>query len=142
MLRTEVSQRVWRYTVPGIPASLNAMIRPGKGRFQAVRDEAERWAQEVWLAVRASGRPPEPLRRARVTLAYWFPDRRRRDPDNHAGKHILDGLRKAGVLADDTFEVVELVLRKAGVDPRNPRVEITVVARDAEEDQDEPGGAQ
>ncbi|HHY95886.1 MAG TPA: RusA family crossover junction endodeoxyribonuclease, partial [Firmicutes bacterium] len=117
---------IWRYAVPGTPDTLNRMISPGKGRFQAVRDQAEYWAEGVWLAARTSGRPREPLRKAHVELAYWFPDNHRRDPDNYAGKHILDGLRKAGVLADDTFEVVELAIKKAGVDPENPRVEITV----------------
>lgn len=50
--------------------------------------------------------------RARVTVTFEFPDRRRRDPDNYAAacKGLLDGL--TGVLiADDSFEAIELVIR-------------------------------
>ena len=38
---------------------------------------------------------------------------------------ILDGLVKAGVIVDDSFGNIELVL-SAGVDKEKPRVEITV----------------
>lgn len=49
-----------------------------------------------------------PVAKARVTLEFCFPDKRRRDPDNYSfsAKFLLDGLVKAGVLTDDSFEQI------------------------------------
>ena len=63
--------------------------------------------------------------KAVVTLTYYFPDKRRRDSDNYAGKLILDGLVRAGIIEDDSFDNVQLVLR-GGYDKENPRTEIEV----------------
>ena len=49
----------------------------------------------------------------------------RRDPDNYSGKFILDGLVKAGIIADDSFSNIDL--RLCGkVDKKNPRTEIEI----------------
>ena len=59
--------------------------------------------------------PPEASRsagHASVTLVYCFGDNRRRDPDNYSGKMILDGLVKAGIIRDDSFERIDLTLRR------------------------------
>ncbi|MEC0231168.1 RusA family crossover junction endodeoxyribonuclease [Paenibacillus alba] len=59
-----------------------------------------------------------PVAKVSITLEFFFPDKRRRDPDNHAfaAKFLLDGLVKAGVLTDDSFdEVTELRIVKGGV---------------------------
>lgn len=60
----------------------------------------------------------QPMDKVSVTLEFFFPDKRRRDPDNHAfaAKFLLDGLVKAGVLTDDSFdEVSELRIVKGGI---------------------------
>ena len=48
-----------------------------------------------------------------LTLTYVVPDRTRRDWDNYAliGKPVQDGLVKAGVLADDSFESLTAAVR-------------------------------
>ena len=51
--------------------------------------------------------------------------RQRHDPDNYNGKFILDGLREAGIIEDDSFKNIELQLCGA-YDKENPRTEITV----------------
>lgn len=68
--------------------------------------------------------------KAAVTLRYHFPDNRRRDPDNYNGKFILDGLREAGVLADDDFGHISLTVERGDVDKRNPRVEVRISERE------------
>lgn len=63
-----------------------------------------------------------------VTFNYFFPDKRRRDPDNYTGpaKYLLDGLVKAGVLPDDSFNFVELKIARKGIDRKKPRIEIVL----------------
>lgn len=73
-----------------------------------------------------SNKTKETFEKAKVTITYWFKDNRRRDPDNYCGKLIMDGLTKAGVIVDDDFDHVTLMVRKGGVDKKNPRTEIEV----------------
>lgn len=108
-------------TVPGIPPSWNELQR--QHRMQQNR-LAREWHNTVGWAAKAARAPR--YERARVTLRYWFPDRRRRDPDNYSGKLVLDGLRAVGVLADDSFQHVQLRIEQAGVDRQRPRVEIVL----------------
>lgn len=100
----------WTYRLPGIPPSNNQYIgRTNYREYQRVKKE---WAEHVALCCRlaACGCPSQPLRRAVVTLTYHFPDKRRRDPDNFSGKMLLDGLVHAGILADDSFDNIDLRL--------------------------------
>lgn len=97
----------YRYSIPAIPPSNNQYI--GRTNFREYQRVKKDWAQLVKSYCRPV--PPLPLERARVTLLYHFRDRRRRDPDNYSGKMLLDGLVAAGILRDDSFRCVELVLR-------------------------------
>lgn len=76
-------------------------------------------------AINKAQRPKKPLERAIVNITYYFKDRRRRDPDNYSGKMLLDPLVKEGILIDDSFDVVTLVL-DGKVDKQNPRTEIEI----------------
>ena len=69
--------------------------------------------------------PKKPITKAKVTLKYYFKDKKRRDPDNYSGKFILDGLVKSGVIKDDSFNNISLAL-EAGYDKDNSRTEIIV----------------
>ncbi len=110
----------YRYTIPEIPPSNNKFLgRENRWEYQKLKKQ---WAKLI--AVYCRPKPSEPLRRASVTLLYHFKDRRRRDPDNYSGKFILDGLTKAGIIADDSFDVIDLKL-KAVCDKRGA-VEIIV----------------
>lgn len=53
-----------------------------------------------------------------------MPDNRRRDAVNLL-KAPLDALAHAGVYEDDS-QIVELSIRRAGLDRANPRLEITL----------------
>lgn len=55
-------------------------------------------------------KPPRPVPKAAVRLVYHFENKIRRDPDNYSGKMILDGLVRAGIIADDSFNCIELQL--------------------------------
>lgn len=94
------------YIVPGIPPSNNQYI--GRKNYHEYQRTKKMWAERIALCCRP--KPQKPLPRAVVILTYYFPDRRRRDPDNYAPKMILDGLVKCGILVDDSFQNIELIL--------------------------------
>lgn len=107
-----------------IPQSNNKYIgRDAKWEYQ---EEKKRWA---WMikAASAKEKPNSPFETAEVTLRYHFKDKRRRDPDNYSGKMILDGLVGAGIIKDDSFNNIKLILEaEFGVDKGT---EIIVKAR-------------
>ena len=116
--------RSLRIEVPGTPPSLNQIA--GKDNPWDYRTEKNLWTESVRLLAR-SKKLPKPFDKANVTIEYFFPDNRRRDPDNYSGKFLLDGLTKAGIIVDDSFDHINLTIAKGGVDKKNPRVLITVV---------------
>ncbi len=73
-----------------------------------------------WCELIASGKKTVEIRKTRpkietpfkcvVRITYFFRTKQRHDPDNYNGKFILDGLREAGIIEDDSFSNVELQL--------------------------------
>ena len=110
------------YTIPYVPPSLNQFA--GRGNTWEYRALKKRWAELAVIYCRP--RPQEPIERAIVTLTYHFADARRRDPDNYAGNMILDGLVRAGILLDDSFNNIELRLRQGEPDRKNQRTVIEI----------------
>lgn len=110
-----------KYIIPEIPPSNNKFIgRNARWEYQNVK---KYWEELIFYTCRP--RPDKPFKKAVVTLTYYFPNKIRHDPDNYAGKLILDGLTRAGIIEDDSFEHLQLVLR-GGYDKENPRTEIEV----------------
>lgn len=97
----------YRYRIPDIPPSNNKFIgRENRWEYQNIKKQ---WAQLI--AAYCRPRPEKTLSRAAVTLIYHFKDNRRRDPDNYSGKMILDGLTVVGIIADDSFQCIDLRLK-------------------------------
>jgi len=93
-------------TVPDIPPSNNKFIgRNNRWNYQKYKKE---WAVLIRTCIKKM--PKEPYRKAVVHIHYTFPNRTRRDPDNYSGKLIMDPLVQYGIIQDDNFNVVELVL--------------------------------
>lgn len=109
--------------IPDIPPSNNKYMGRGtvKGQAFAYQNEKQRWEWLVKAAVKK--KPKKPMEKARVRITYFFPDRKRRDPDNYSGKFLLDGLTRAGIIEDDSFSNIQLELR-GEYDRKNPRTEI------------------
>lgn len=113
-------------TMQGIPPSLNQVA--GKSDPWRYRTEKANWTSIVYYAARAAkDRPEAPFDKADVYILYYFPDNRRRDADNYCGKFLLDGLTKAGVIADDSFK--HIALHIDGTVGKPARTEITVTER-------------
>ena len=108
----------------GVPPSLNRFV--GRENAKEYRAEKEQWTNAVLWTIKALRcAPPKPFDRAKVAIRYYFPDNRRRDPDNYGGKLLLDGLTRGGVIADDSFAHVSLSV-SGEVDRERPRTEITI----------------
>ena len=97
-----------KYIIPEVPPSNNRFS--GRENVWEYRKEKQRWLGLVKAFCRP--KPQEPLPKAVVTLRYFFGRHLRRDPDNYSGKMILDGLVKAGIIRDDSFERIDLTLRR------------------------------
>jgi hypothetical protein len=72
-------------------------------------------------------RPPEPYKKAKVTIRIYFPIKRRRDNLNYPCKAEIDGLVTAKLIKDDNVNVIgrpEVILE---YDKKNPRVEIEII---------------
>lgn len=74
------------------------------------------------------------LDRAEVKITYFFPTRHRRDQDNYSGKFILDGLTEAGVIKDNSFDCIKLVL-VGDYDKADPRTEVEITEMEGENEQ-------
>lgn len=113
-----------KLTIPGIPPSINEWRN--MHHHQEAKQKKE-WEQVVgWEVLRQKVKPSQPIRKAVTTYRYHFPTKHRRDPSNYSPKWLEDGLVKAGVLEDDSFDHVELKIEFGGVDRKNPRVEILI----------------
>lgn len=96
----------YSYEIPHIPPSNNKFIgRENRWEYQKIKKE---WAQLI--ALTCLPKPRKPIQHAVVRVTYHFKDKRRRDPDNYSGKMILDGLVRAGIIADDSFFCIDLQL--------------------------------
>lgn len=119
-----VSNPSIKIVIPAIPPSNNKYMGRGSKYVQQVQYQSEKqqWAWYIRSFAKYQGKPIE---KAVVKITYYFKDKRRRDPDNYAGKFILDGLVDAGILVDDSFNNIELVLRGKW-DKKKPRTEIEI----------------
>jgi len=106
-----------------IPTSLN---QRKKWLDKDVRAEKRRWEQIMWGIILEAGRPV--FRKPVVQVHFYFPDNRPRDPqDNYMSwKALTDGLTKAGVIPDDSWQHAKVKEPGAAVDRQNPRTEIVV----------------
>jgi len=111
--------------IPEIPPSNNKFMGRGTRYVQSIQyqEEKQKWAWLIRAALK--DKPKKPFEKAEVKIIYYFPTRQRRDPDNYSGKFILDGLTQAGIIKDDSFGNIDLILR-GRVDRDNPRTEIYV----------------
>lgn len=70
------------------------------------------------------------IKKGLILIKYYFPNGNRRDPDNYTPKFILDGLVKAGILKDDSWRNITLVLEYPEFNADKEETEITIIERD------------
>ncbi len=114
-----------KITIFEIPPSNNKFIGRGSNYTQRIEYQEQKRHWEWLINAAARNYTGESLKKAVVKITYYFKDNRRRDPDNYSGKFILDGLVKAGIIEDDSFKHIKLVL-DGKCDKDNPRTEIEI----------------
>lgn len=111
--------------IPEIPSSMNKFLNNNRSRH-IYQKEKKYWAELIkYAALEKKWQHKPPIKKATVGIIYYFRTKTKHDPDNYSGKFLLDGLKQAGIIEDDSFGHVELVLR-GEVDRENPRTEIRV----------------
>lgn len=81
------------------------------------------WHEEQMLRIKRH-KPKQPIPAAHVAITFFAGTRRKFDLSN-AAESVMDLLVDAGILADDSYDVVpRLLLTYGGLDPSNPRVEV------------------
>lgn len=113
-----------KYIIDLIPPSNNKF--KGRKNCWEYRELKKQWETLVFCKCRPA--PPKPLENVYVKITYYFPTRIRHDPDNYNGVFILDGLVKAKIIKDDSFDCITLLLA-GDYDKNRPRTEIEIVSR-------------
>lgn len=104
------------------PPSVNRYWRNVRGR--TLISEAGRIYRQLVIQEALVARPVRFEGPLRVSISAWLPDSRRRDADNML-KAPLDALTHAGYIDDDS-QILDLRIRKAGIDRQRPRLEVTI----------------
>lgn len=107
--------------VNDIPPSNNKFI--GRNARFAYEKAKTEWHWLIKSAIK--NKPVKPFEKAVVKITYYFANKIRRDPDNYSGKMLLDPLVREGILQDDSFNNITLVL-SAEYDKNNPRTVMEV----------------
>ena len=111
-----------KYIIPDIPKSNNEYI--GRSNIRQYQSDKRAWNGLIWAYCRP--RPTEPYKKAIVKITYHFENHTRRDPDNYSGKMILDGLVHNGIIKDDSFLCIRLILdAEFGCKHRETVIEVT-----------------
>lgn len=110
-----------KFIIKAIPPSMNKY--KGRENVWAYRKDKKAWEEFIWICCRP--KPEKPIAKCQLTITYFFPTRIRHDPNNYDGQFITDGLVKSGIIKDDSFECLELIL-KGNYDKESPRTEIEI----------------
>ena len=84
------------------------------------------YRKTAWAATLEAAGPQALWTKATAKVSFFFPDNRRRDADNAMAslKAAWDGMRDAGLIADDSAKVLTMEPAEFHVDGKDPRVEI------------------
>lgn len=94
----------FQFKLEGLPKTTNAL---GRMHWGAPNAEAKYWKKQVWLKVLSmNGRPPKPLKHARLTLVRNSSKEPDYDGLVSSFKRVIDGLVVAEVLQDDNPNVI------------------------------------
>jgi hypothetical protein len=108
------------FTLSGIPPNENANRRMGS-RFKLARVRKQ-WRDDATTAALGARRPGHPWDRADLTVIFRYTTKRRRDPLGilEACKPLLDGAVDAGLITDDSTDVIHDVIPEHYVQRRGP----------------------
>ena len=98
----------------GLPPSVNAMYRTGKGSKRYKKPEVSEWQDEIAALMRRAWDNPRPYTgEVELHILFMVSNKRRWDVDNRL-KALLDCLAHGGVIKDDTQISGILAQRQTG----------------------------
>lgn len=65
------------------------------------------------------------IEKCKMTITYFFKDRRRHDPSNY-DKMVLDGLVEANIILDDNYSVIKEFTTIGDYDKNNPKTKVDI----------------
>ena len=119
---------IYRYVFRGEVASKknSKVLARVKGRPMLLPSRKfQEWEKRARLAIMAEGRPPVPLKAARLSMVIYHGDLIKRD-SNNATQGVQDVLVDMGVIQDDNWMVIGTPEVEHLVDVDDPRLEVTV----------------
>ena len=115
------------FTVPGRFPSLNEYTSANRNGYHT----GDRMKHVNTQRVKACcmGLPPVAKGFPRTVRITWYEFNRRRDIDNitYAAKFILDGMKEAGIIPDDSQRYIDAIENRVKVDKANPRVVVEIL---------------
>ena len=109
-----------KLTIPFVPPTINKYI--GRSNIWEYQKDKKKIHEAIKLLT--IGKKYN-IDKCRMTIIYYFKDRRRHDPSNY-DKMILDGLVEANIITDDNYEVISKFTTIGDYDKENPRTEIII----------------
>lgn len=133
MAGTVPEARSLTIAVPGIPPGPNVMRTKHWSFRSRVSKQFRGDTHLVAIDARNKSGATFPWDHVRVTYEFHVPNRNRHDPDNliAACKPILDGIRDAGIIADDSGAHVTIGPPAIIVTPRLSSVHVLIERLDA-----------
>ena len=90
-----------------------------------LNDETQRWNDLIIILARSATK--KQFHKPIVKFRFFFSDNRERDRKNYESwKPLLDGLTRAGVIADDNYRAIKEEISDIEVDRQNSRTEIVI----------------
>lgn len=114
------------FVIPGRLEGLNKVIEANRtNRYKGAQLKREQQTIVVY-AIRRSG--IRPVKKPCSIVFNWYERDRRRDLDNiySAKKFILDAMKQAGIIKDDSQRWVIGLADQIFIDQRNPRIEVEI----------------
>lgn len=106
--------------LPFVPPTINKYI--GRSNIWEYQADKKKIHKAIRLATIGKNYN---INKCKMTITYYFKDRRRHDPANY-DKQILDGLVEANIITDDNYNVITEFTTKGGYDKENPRTEVII----------------
>jgi Holliday junction resolvase RusA-like endonuclease len=90
--------------INGLPRMTNNL----RVHWSVKNRESNKWKEFIFHAVNEQGtvRPKYALKKAKITITRFSSKRPDYDGLVSCGKHLLDGLINAGIIVDDSYEVI------------------------------------
>ena len=113
-----------KITINKIPPTINKYIgRTNIWQYQADKKKMHEIIKQVWFQ---NKNHDVSWCKCKIKVTYYFKDRRRHDPSNY-DKMLLDGLVLAGIITDDSYDVIKEFTTIGKYDKDNPRTEIEIL---------------